>query len=274
MNINSRRCYGFVGALITWMGLGTVLPATTPAPQFYETGYSDIIEFTSDLYRALAADQRSQFHPFPVLLENLPTPVAQPRAYFDGSKSLQAVHVTPSFIALMNSISHAKAIDDVQKGFFKAYVERLGLETGVELPRTVQEILQTKSWSLETKNYQMSRFNQMVGAVIAIEMAHQYLGHYQKYADQLADALGQPVAINQLVTPEEWHQAVLEGAQKALDCGLGVEGLEVLYDSIGAMPKRPAWTVYFLPAKAKVSKIKRDLNKLEKDFFLKKSGRS
>ena len=66
----------------------------------------------------------------------------------------------------------------------------------------------------------------------------------------------------------------MEGAQKALDCGLGVEGLEVLYDSIGVMPKRPAWTVYFLPAKAKVSKIKRDLNKLEKDFFLKKSGRS
>lgn len=273
MNQHSRRYVGIFCAIVTWMASGAGLPAATPAPQFYETGYADIVEFTSDLHRALASEQRRQFHPFPVLLENVKTPLAQPRAYFDGSNSLQAVHISPGFIDLMNSISHAKAIDDVQKGFFKTYVERLGLETGFELPRSVQEILQAKAWSLETKNYQMSRFNQMVGAVIAIEMAHQYLGHYQKYAGQLIDAHGAPVAINRLVTPEEWHQAVLEGAQRALDCGLGVEGLEVLYESIGGMAKRPAWTIYFLPEKAKVSRIKRDLDKLERDFFLKKSGR-
>ena len=78
---------------------------------------------------------------------------------------------------------------------------------------------------------------------------------------------------NRLVTPEEWHEAVVKGARHALECGLAVEGLQVLYESIGRMPKRPAWTIYFLPEKANVSRIKRDLAKVEKDFFLKKPAR-
>ena len=267
------RCATLTWACCAWLSTSTPAHAATDTPPVYETGYSDVVEFTSDLYRALAPEQQRLFHPFPVLLDKVKTPLAQPRVCSDGSSALPAVHVTAGFIELMNSLSHAKAIDDVQKGFFKMYVDRLGLETGAELPRSLLDILQSQTLSLDTRNYQMSHFNQMVAASIAVEMAHQYLGHYAKYAGHLTDAQGQPVPINRLVTPEEWHEAVLKGAHHALDCGLGVEGLQVIYESIDRMPKRPAWTIYFLPEKANVSRIKRDLTKVEKDFFLKKPTR-
>ena len=39
-------------------------------------------------------------------------------------------------------------------------------------------------------NHQASQFNQMAGALIAIEMAHHYLGHYKKYEASLKGCPG------------------------------------------------------------------------------------
>lgn len=121
-------------------------------------------------------------------------------------------------------------------------------------------------------NAQLSQFKQMVGTLVAIEMAHHYLGHYQKYAAQLTGLNGTPVPINSLLTPQEWHNAVMAGAGNGLECGLRVDGLKFLYDCIDRMETRPAWITFFLPAGAKVSRVKRDLDRLEKEFFDSSSG--
>src|SRR2546425_848506 len=113
-------------------------------------------------------------------------------------------------------------------------------------------------------NHQVSHFNQIAGALIAINMAHHYLGHYQKYASQLVDAQNHSVPINSVLTLEEWREAVLKGARNALDCGLAVDGLKMFYDGLDKMPNRPAWSFYFLPKDADVAKIKKDLDQLER----------
>ena len=46
-----------------------------------------------------------------------------------------------------------------------------------------------------------------------------------------------------------------------------MEGIKSLYDAIEKMPKRPAWTAYFLPANVKVDKVKKSLETIEKKFF-------
>jgi hypothetical protein len=57
------------------------------------------------------------------------------------------------------------------------------------------------------------------------------------------------------------------GVINTLNLGLATDGVQALFDCIAKMPKRPAWTLYFLPEKANVSKLKKDMQKLENRFF-------
>jgi len=74
--------------------------------------------------------------------------------------------------------------------------------------------------------------------------------------------------INNVVSEKEWREAVLKGAKNALDCGLGVDGMKALFECMDAMPSRPAWCGYLVPNKANLSKLSKDLQRLENDFFL------
>jgi hypothetical protein len=106
-----------------------------------------------------------------------------------------------------------------------------------------------------------------VGSLIAIEMAHHYLGHYRKYQGQLLDANNNAISINQFLTADEWHKAVLKGGRNAMDCGLAPDGIKLLLVTLGSMKTRPPWTIYFLPPNAKVKKAIRDLSRMEEHFF-------
>jgi hypothetical protein len=143
----------------------------------------------------------------------------------------------------------------------------LAQESGDKELRELPNLSNKKYWTLEMINEQLSNFNQIVGEVVGIKLAHYYLGHYKKYKDKLVNSQGKPVPINTLLTAAEWDQAVKLGVRNALDCGLGIDGVKALYDCIDKMPKRPEWTLYFLPANVKVSRLKRDLEKIESDFF-------
>src|SRR5262249_16501450 len=103
--------------------------------------------------------------------------------------------------------------------------------------------------------------------LVALNISHFYLGHYKKYSDKLTDDPKTTAVINNLLTQAEWDESLKSGAAHALDCGFGVDGIKALYDCINKMPKRPAWTVYFLPEKADVKKVKTQLEKYEKDYF-------
>jgi hypothetical protein len=233
----------------------------------YETGFADVQRISADLHQALDAKLRPQFHPQLVLWEKIATPYAQPGLCSDGTNTWKTVHVSAGFVDLANHLAHAKALDSVERGFLKKYIVVLAGETG-DRPLAPLECAHARAWTFDTMNLQASQFNQMVAGLLGIELAHHSLGHYSKYAGRLADSSGHPVPLASLVTLEEWRDAVLKGARAALDCGFSVDGLKTLFEAFEKMPARPAWAACFLPEKAPLSKLKRDLDHLEKGFFL------
>jgi len=230
----------------------------------YETGFETISKIATDLHDGLDTKYRAKLRSAPVLDEKAAAPALQTQEG-DGTNPIQAVHVSRGFIDLMNFISHAKAIDTNTRGFLAKSMARLA--TDPALP-DLRAGAARNTWSLATMNRQASHFNQMAGALIAIDLAHFSLGHYQKYASQLADAQSQPISINSVVTPAEWREAVLKGAQSALDCGLAVDGLKVLFESIDNMPSRPPWTIFLMPSGVNVSKLNRELDSIQRKAFL------
>ncbi len=236
------------------------------APQpGYETGLPAIQKINNELYTALDAKKRGQIQKEPIVLEQITAPCLAPALTPDGIG--QTVEMSAGFIALMNQFSHAKAIEEAEKGFLKKFAATLSGQTG-EKALTPLAAEGTKVWDADTMNYQVGNFNQMAGTLIAIDLAHHYLGHYKKYAAQLTGSTDRPVPINTLLTEKEWREAVLKGARNALDCGYGVDGIRCVYDTLGSMSERPPWVACFIHPKANVAKVNSDLLRLEKDFFL------
>ena len=236
----------------------------TPQPG-YETGLAAIQKINNELYTALDAKKRGQIQKEPIVLEQVAAPCLAPALTADGSG--QTVELSAGFITLMNQFSHAKAIEEADKGFLKQFAAALSVQTG-EKALTPLAVERTNVWDADTMNSQAGNFNQMAGTLIAIDLAHHYLGHYKKYAAQLTASNGQPVPINSLLTEKEWREAVLKGARNALDCGYGVDGIRCVYDTLASMPNRPPWAAQFIHPKANVAKINSDLMRLENDFFL------
>lgn len=250
----------------TWAEDGAAEP---PLKAGYESGVPNVLKIAGDLHVALAPKQQQLVQAQPVYLEKLTTPCIAPVEVASGPNPQHTVQFSAGFIELVNAVAHARALTEPGNDFVKAYAARLAAAKDV-LPSVAQGLPPEKAWGFDTMNVQAGQFNQLAGALVAIDLAHHYLGHYKKYSAQLAASTdGAPaVAINSLVTEKEWREAVLKGAKNALDCGLGVDGLKTLIECVEAMPSRPAWTVHFVPAKANLSKITRDLQRLENDFFL------
>ena len=236
----------------------------TPQPG-YETGVPAIQKINNELYTALDPKRRGQIQKEPIVLEQVAAPLLAPALTPDGSG--QTVQLSAGFIALINQFSHAKAIEEADKGFLKKFAATLSGQTG-EKALSPLPVEGTNAWDADTMNSQAGNFNQMAGTLIAIDLAHHYLGHYKKYAAQLTASNGQPVPINSLLTEKEWREAVLKGARNALDCGYGVDGIRCVYDTLASMPNRPPWAAQFIHPKANVAKVNNELMRLENDFFL------
>jgi hypothetical protein len=224
--------------------------SSDPEP-LYETGAHDVFRLTRDLCQSLEKDD---------LLK------CPPAVHFSDSSAPHPVLLAPEKLAFLNQITHAKSIDSIQRGFFEQYAAALSAPTSfplVEFP----EWREDRFRGLKTMNSQASYFNQIAGGLVAIDMAHHYLGHYEKYAGRLADASSKNVPINSLVTWEEWHQAVMRGAYQGLTCGLSVEGLVLVYDLIALQPNQPAWATEFVCANPNLPKVKRDLKEMELRYF-------
>ena len=232
----------------------------------YETGFTNIAKITGELCQALEARQRRQLDDAPVLLTGVASPYLQPVEISTASNTLYTISISSGFVDLVNYISHVKAIDADQKGFFRASMANLSSE--IKERSALPTPGGKESWSFDTMNQQVSYFNQIAGAFIAIDLAHHYLGHYKKYAAQLGHGPEDAVAINNLLTPQEWHEAVLKGSRNALNCGLSVEGMRTIFDALDKMPTRPAWSIHLIPSHASLGQISRELDQLEKGFFL------
>jgi hypothetical protein len=257
-------------AFLALLLLAASVPAEagTPANRAYQTGYPTIVKLTSELHQALDKTKRRQISAQPVLLEeaNLFS-VGQARPEGNAPAS-PAVQISSGCVELLNALAHARAIDEVQHGHFEQYVAALARSAdGVPTP-AAKNVSDAQAWDFDTMNHQASTFNQMAGALIAIDFAHHYLGHYRKHGAQLNDASGQRTPINSRLTEKEWHAAVIKGARNALDCGLGVDGLRSLLAAFDPINARPNWAGWFIHPKANVSKLDEELAALERDFFL------
>ncbi len=264
--------------LITWPAILLVAALLTTRGQAqpgspdgltYRTGWSHMVKFGMDLYKALKPQFKPKVHVKPVNIETDVTPFVR----LEELKSpelpnpMASIFISVGFIDLVNNVAHAKAIDRIEKGYFQRYVLSLAQESGEKELHELPNLTNKRYWTEDIMNEQFSSFNQMVGVVVAMNLAHYYLGHYEKYAAKLTDAKGNPVPINTLLTDKEWDEAIKNGLVNSLNVGLATDGVKALFDCIDKMPKRPTWTLYFLPEKVKVPKLIKDMEKMEKRFF-------
>lgn len=258
-----------VGLAVAFVGEALAQPGIPDLPTYRNGGFSALGKMGMALFKAMRPVFKEQVHFAPVSMEKGVMPYVRLDESQDPDipKPMRRVFISDGLADLVNNVAHAKAIDKIEKGFFEKYVISLSQETGEKELRELPKLADKRYWTDDIMNEQESNFSQIAGTVLAIELSHHYLGHYKKYAERLKDPQGNPVPINSLLTEAEWQNSVKAGALNALNCGYGVEGIKVFYDCIEKMPKRPPWTVYFLPSFAKVSKLKKDLQRIEDYFF-------
>ncbi len=234
----------------------------------YETSFVNVVKICAELHQALDPAKQRQLKAEPVLLEQVRIPRITSTSSDGTSGTASAIQVSAGIVEWINRASHARALDESSAGCFARYLSTAIEDPNGSLPMIGQGVAPEAVWGFDTMNYQAGIFNQMTGALLAIEMAHQYLGHYKKHSLQLARAGELPSPINSVLSEKEWREAVMKGARNALDCGLGVDGLRTILDEFDKLPIRPAWSAQFVHPTANLSKLSRELDKLEKDFFL------
>lgn len=220
-----------------------------------------------DLRKAMKAKQREVIASEPISLETDVAPAVKLDEMEQDGKKLGMVFLTVGFIDMVRNVAHAKAIDAIEKGYFDKYVQILGQESGEKELKPLPNIDDPKYWTDAVLNDQQTYLRQMVGLVVATKLSHHFLGQFKKYESKILDAQGTRTPINNILTPQEFEEALKVGTRLSLETGLGIDGVKALFDSIDKMPKRPTWTTFFLPSAAKVKALKKEMEKIEKKFF-------
>lgn len=268
--------------LRTFLGLVAVVAAWGMAPSLraqpnsadgltYKTGYSAMMKLGRSLYDQLDAKGKEAISSQPISMDVDMTPFVRMMYYPEGDaggKPLRGVWISAGFIDLVNHVAHAKAIDKIQKGYFQKYIVQLAGETGEKELKPLPDDTNPKFWTDTMLDEQQSNFNSIVGIVTGIKLAHHILGHFDKYKDQVMEKDGKPgVPISEVLTDKEWEDAYKKGLTIALKGGCAIEGVIPFFEAFDKMPTRPPWAIYFLPEKAKFSKMKKDFEKYQKMFF-------
>lgn len=233
----------------------------------YKSGYSSMMKLGKDIYNALKPADRALVSPQPISIETDVTPFVRLLFYPDEPRPIRGVWISAGFIDLVNNVAHAKAIDVKQRGYFARYVDILSRESGEKSLQPLPNDTNPAYWTDDMLNEQLSNFNSIVGIVVAIKLAHHYLGHYEKYRAQLEDAEGKSTPINSIISMAEWEAAFARGVRNALDAGCTIEGVIPFFEAFDKMKSRPAWAIHFLPNNVKFSKMKRELEKIQRKFF-------
>lgn len=237
------------------------------AESSYDGGFSTILRLGMDIRRVMEEKHRPNFPGNPVFMDLEVTPQARTAVLTDGGSSSRGVYLSAGFVDLANYVAHARAIDMVEPGYFERYLTALSGETGeLELSR-LPNLENPAYWTLRVRNEQLSQFNQVVGMVLSINLAHHYHGHHEKYAARLQDGEGRPVPMASLMSAGEWLKSMRAASRNSLEAGLGMTGFISLCEAIDRMPSRPAWTEFFMHRDVSASKIRHELTILEARFF-------
>jgi hypothetical protein len=229
----------------------------------YPSGVKAALQIGSDLYDSLDAKYRNKLETTPVCAVPVETPALGGVEKNNELKPLGQLSISVGFVDLINHIAHAKAVDRLQPGFFDQYMASLANENGN--PPAAPAITDSRYWKDDVMNDQLSYFNQMMGLTMAINFSRHYLGQFNKYAPRMQGAPFVP--INNFLTSSEWESGLRAGAVNSLNCAFGTDGAKALFDAIGKMPRRPAWTAYIVPQNVDTKKLNKQLAKFEVDFF-------
>ncbi|HZM04718.1 MAG TPA: hypothetical protein VFC44_17060 [Candidatus Saccharimonadales bacterium] len=249
-------------AITAAAGLSFVIQTSAGAnstPRAYPDDLKMAMKIGNALYDSLDAKYQQSLEPTPVRL----LPMDAPKMTPTENDNLGQVSVSVGFVVLMDRIAHAKAIDQVKRGYFDKYVS--SLEQGSdENPPELPDIDNPRYWQRDVMNDQSGFFNQMMGLTMAINLSHHYLGQYDKYSGQMS---GELAPINNFLTMDEWETGLKAAAENSLECAFSTAGGKALFEAIGKMPHRPAWAAYIVPQNVDVKKLNKQLAKYEKQFF-------
>lgn len=231
------------------------------ADHAYRSGFTVIEGIGRDLCRSLSAEERALIDPQPITLDSSSRIFL--RSYANPGEKARVL-VSAGFVNLANQLAHAKAIDRHQRGYFTKYIRLLESSPDPVPPLPGGE--NPDFWSNDLMNEQCSNFNSIIGLVIGIELAHDYLGHYASHRVMLADAAGAD-AINNLVSRAEWEQACRDGTENSLHAACMMEGALPILEGIDKMKHRPYWTAYFVPDGERSRGMRREIAKIQQRFL-------
>ncbi|MGD1083565.1 MAG: hypothetical protein ABSA47_02300 [Verrucomicrobiota bacterium] len=256
-----------IGIAAAWLAILIPAQAAPNAPQhvYSETSAKAVHKIGSDLFETLDEKYQKNVDPDMIRVETLDAPVITPIPGTAENKKLNQVFVSAGYIDLINHIAHAKAIDHIQPGYFAQYIQNLARDAGGAAPPEPPNMVDNRYWSDDVMNSQISYFNQMLGMTMALSLSHHYLGHFNKYANQML--AGKLVPINGLLAQAEWEETVKKATLNSLNCALGTDGVKSLFDAIDKMPQRPAWTAFIVPQGVDLKQLNKTLAKYEDMYF-------
>jgi hypothetical protein len=233
-----------------------------------------VVRIGHDLYATLDPDLKKTVSPKAVSLQVSSAPWIAPIPGTASDAGGQ-VAISTGFIALLNRIAHAKAIDRIQPGYFNQYIADLAQANENDSPPSLRNLETPRYWNDDILVEQASLFNQMVGLTLALNLSHHYLDHCGKYAAQMS--AGNAAPLNRFISESEWGASLQCAALNSLDCALATAGGKVLFDCIERMPHRPAWTFGVVPAHVNFKLMNQQLSQYERQYFhgnLKSNGRT
>jgi len=142
----------------------------------YEPGFSNIVKIAGELHAALEPKKQQLVQPGIILLDSLPTPFVAPIVLEQNGQTQRTVELSAGLIQFINFVAHAKALSEPGNDFVKTYALRAS--SAPTPPAVAEGLPQDKAWAFDVMNIQAGQFNQMAGALVAMDYAHHYLGHY------------------------------------------------------------------------------------------------
>ncbi len=244
--------------------VATSVLAETNAPlELYPTGLKQAVSIGEDLYSTLDANLARNLNPETVVTLTAATPFIKP---LDGGRGgARRVAVSTGFVALLDHIARAKAVDREKPGYWKAYVEALQQPEAADNPPAPPDLADARFHTDEMTSYQAGLFNQMIGMTLALNYAQEYLAHCDKYKAEMAAGL--PLPLNDYLRDKDWDESVLYATVNSLDCALGTEGSRALFEAIREMRSRPAWADYIVPPAVNIRRLERQLAHYEYQYF-------
>jgi hypothetical protein len=171
--------------------------------------------------------------------------------------------VSSGLVEWINRVAHAKAIDDVQPGYFAKYFASLTEAGRAMALKELPDGARPEYWSEKTLGQQRSLSQSLVGYVLATHLAYYLLDYYPGLAWKLRGYPGPPVWPHGQLAPEQWTNVFQTGAKLNLEAGLGLEGIGMIVTGLEPLAERPDWAACFFPSATELRRLKRDIKRLE-----------